>query len=84
MRDQRAWLLFEDESGQSLRPPKARTWSRRRHTPATNVTQKGSGRISLAALVCVRPGRRTRLIYRMLTHTGRKGEKKGFREDDLV
>jgi hypothetical protein len=28
-----AWLVFEDESGQGLRPPKGRTWGRRGHTP---------------------------------------------------
>jgi hypothetical protein len=27
-----AWLCFEDESGQSLRPPKGRTWRRRGRT----------------------------------------------------
>nr|WP_308288925.1 transposase [Streptomyces humicola] len=84
VRDQGAWLIFEDELGQSLRPPKARTWSRRGHTPVIKVTGKGSGRVSLAALVCARPGQRTRLLYRTLTHTGRKNEKKGFREDDLA
>lgn len=84
MRDQGAWLLFEDEAGQSLKPPKARTWSRRGHTPVIKVIAKGSGRVCLAALVCTSPGRRTRLIYRMLTHTGRKGEKRGFREGDLA
>ena len=24
-----AWLCFQDESGQGLRPPKGRTWGRR-------------------------------------------------------
>jgi putative transposase len=28
VRGQDAWLVFEDEAGQSLRPPKARTWAR--------------------------------------------------------
>jgi len=28
-----AWLCFQDESGQGLRPPKGRTWGRRGHTP---------------------------------------------------
>ena len=78
VREQGSWLVFEDEAGQSLRPPKARTWSRRGHTPVVKVTGRGSGRVSLAALVCAGPGRRSRLIYRMLVHTGRKGEKKGF------
>ncbi|MFI9275981.1 transposase [Kitasatospora sp. NPDC052896] len=49
------------------------------------VTGSGSGRVSLAALVCTRPGDpRARLIYRILVHTGRKGEKKGFREKDYA
>lgn len=48
------------------------------------VTGKGSGRVSVAGLICTKPGLRTRLIYRMLVHHGRKGEKKGFREDDFA
>jgi hypothetical protein len=28
-----AWLCYEDESGQGLRPPKGRTWGRRGRTP---------------------------------------------------
>jgi transposase len=28
-----AWICFEDESGQALQPPKARTWGHRGHTP---------------------------------------------------
>jgi transposase len=34
--------------------------------------------------VCARPGTPTRLIYRLLTHTGRTGEKKGFDERDFA
>nr|WP_237313660.1 transposase [Streptomyces sp. AMCC400023] len=84
VRDQDAWLCFADESGQMLRPPRARTWSRRGHTPCVRVRAAGSGRISLAGLVCRKAGRRTRLIFRMLVHHGRKGEKKGFRERDFA
>jgi putative transposase len=36
--DQGAWLVFEDESGQGLRPPKGRTWGRRGKTPVVTVT----------------------------------------------
>ncbi|WP_433432919.1 helix-turn-helix domain-containing protein [Nonomuraea sp. CA-141351] len=50
-RDQDAWICFEDEAGQSLRPPKARTWSRRGRTPVVT----GSGRLSLARLICLSP-----------------------------
>src|SRR3954465_7529508 len=28
-----AWIVFEDEAGATLRPPKARTWAARGHTP---------------------------------------------------
>jgi transposase len=84
VRDRDTWLVFEDEAGQSLRPPKARTWSRRGHTPILPVSGKGSGRVSVAGLICTKPGVRTRLIYRTITHHGRKGEKKGFRETDYA
>jgi len=79
-----AWLCFEDEAGQTLRPPKARTWGRRGHTPQIPVSGKGSGRVSIAGLVCVRPGQRSRLIYRTLTHRGRKGERRSFAETDYA
>jgi transposase len=79
-----AWLCFEDEAGQTLRPPKARTWSRRGHTPQIPVSGKGSGRVSVAGLVCVRPGQRSRLIYRTRTHRGRKGERRSFAETDYA
>ena len=61
---------FEDEAGQNLPPPKARTWARRGHTPVVRVSGKGSGRVSLAGLVCLSPGARGQLFYRMRIHTG--------------
>ena len=78
-----AWLCFEDESGQGLRPPTGRTWGRRGRTPVVTVTGGSNQRISLAALIAVRPGHRPRLIYR--THRGRQGDKrKGFTETDYA
>jgi DDE superfamily endonuclease len=82
-----AWLCFEDESGQGLRPPKGRTWGRRGCTPVVRVTARGSRRVSIAALVCTRPGvtGRARLIYR--THLDRghgKHRRKGFAETDYA
>src|SRR4051794_15230189 len=78
-----AWLVFEDESGQGLRPPKGRTWGRRGRTPVVRVTAAISPRLSLAALVAVKPGSRPRLIYR--THRGRRGGgRKGFTEADYA
>ena len=78
-----AWLVFEDESGQGLRPPKGRTWGRRGHTPVVTVTGGHNSRVSLAALIAVKPGQRPRLIYRV--HRRRAGEKrKGFTEPDYA
>ncbi|MGO9077531.1 MAG: transposase [Streptosporangiaceae bacterium] len=79
-----AWICFEDEAGQSLRPPKARTWARRGHTPVVRVSGKGSGRVSVAGLVCLRPGTRSRLFYRMRVHRGRKGERRSMSEADYA
>jgi hypothetical protein len=76
-----AWICFEDESGQGLRPPKGRTWGRRGHTPVVTVTGSSNKRVSLAALIAVRPGCRPRLIYRV--HRARPGSRrKGFTEAD--
>jgi hypothetical protein len=80
-----AWLVFEDESGQGLRPPKGRTWGRRGHTPVVKVTGSSNKRVSLAALIAVKPGQRPRLIYRV--HQGRRhgtDRRKGFTEPDYA
>lgn len=82
--EQGAWVCFEDEAGQTLHPPKARTWGRRGRTPVVAVSGKGSGRVSIAGLVCVRPGHRSRLIYRTRVHRGRKGERRSFAEADYA
>ncbi|MBG0824930.1 transposase [Planomonospora sp. ID91781] len=75
-----SWRCFADESGQSLRPPKGRTWVPAGRTPVLPVAHSGAGRTSIAGLICVKPGRRTRLIYRTLTYHRRKNEPKGFGE----
>ncbi|MBW6439259.1 transposase [Actinoplanes hulinensis] len=77
-------MCFEDEAGQPLRPPKARTWSRRGRTPVVSVTGKGSGRVSMAAVLVIRPGLRTRLFYRIHVYHGRRNEAKGFGEADYM
>jgi len=59
-----AWLVFEDEAGFSMTPPTARTWSRRGRTPIIRVRGRSRRRLSVAALVCYKPGERSRLIYR--------------------
>ena len=77
-------MVFEDEAGQGLRPPKGRTWGRRGHTPIVRVTGKGSGRVSIAGLICLKPGQRSRLIYRTRIFRGRRHEPKGFAEADYI
>jgi hypothetical protein len=61
-----------------MRPPRARTWARRGHTPVIRVRGSGTGHISAAGLACYRPGHRSRLIYRLHQYRGRKGETKAF------
>src|SRR5215472_7457176 len=72
------WIVFEDECGQSLRPPRSRTWGRRGITPVIRVRSSGTGHVSVAGLACYRPGDRSRLIYRLHCYRGRKGETKAF------
>ncbi|SCL24787.1 DDE superfamily endonuclease [Micromonospora inyonensis] len=48
------------------------------------VSGKGSGRVSIRGLTCYKPGRRPRLIYRTVTHRGRKGERRSFAEADYI
>jgi hypothetical protein len=72
------WIVFEDESGQSLRPPRSATWARRGITPVIRVRGGGTGHVSIAGLACYRPGERRRLIYRLHTYRGRKGQTKAF------
>ena len=79
-----AWICFADECGKTLRAAKASTWAPRGQTPVVTVTAAGSARVSVAGLLCYRPGHRSQLIYRTMTHRGRKGEPKGFRENDFA
>jgi hypothetical protein len=79
-----AWICFEDEAGQTLRPPKARTWGRRGHTPVVKVSGKGSGRVSVADLACLKPGSPARFFYRLRLHRGPKGERRSMSEADYA
>lgn len=81
---QGAWICFQDEAGQVMRPPVAKTWARRGHTPVVEVSGKGSGRVSIAGLVCLKPGQRGRLMWRTRLHRGRAGERGSFSEDDYI
>ena len=76
----RAWICFEDEAGESLRPPKARTWAPRGQVPVIKVPGKGSGRVPAAGLACLKPGARGHLFCRVRVHRGRKGERRSMSE----
>jgi hypothetical protein len=73
-----AWVVFEDEAGQSMTPPRARTWGRQGITPVVRVRGRGSGRVSIAGMTCYKRGERSRLIYAVREYRGRKDEPKGF------
>ncbi|MFF9222032.1 transposase [Streptomyces viridosporus] len=66
------------------RPPKGRTWGRRGITPRIKVPGRGRGRLSVAGLLCYRPGLPARLCYRLRRHTGRKGERRSLSETDYI
>ncbi|WP_369201601.1 transposase [Streptomyces sp. PU-14G] len=76
--ERNAWLVFEDEAGQSMTPPRARTRVRIDQTPVVRVRGRGSGRVSMAGMACYKPGQRSRLIYAIREYRGRKDEPKGF------
>ena len=49
------------------------------------VTAQGTKRVSMAALICTKAGRRSRLIYRIHLDRGpAKGRRKGFTETDYA
>ena len=78
-----AWICFEDEAGVSLRPGKARTWAPRGRTPVTRVSGN-SGRLSVAGMACLRPGRPGRFFYRLRVHRRRKGDRASMSEADYA
>jgi len=78
-----AWICFEDEAGQSMRPPKARTWARRGRTPVVKVPGSG-GRVSVAGLACLKAGQPGRFFFRLRLHRRRKGERSSMSEADYA
>jgi transposase len=63
-RRQRAWLVFEDESGLSQQPVVRRTWAPRGQTPVLTHVANSWKRLSVAAALAFRwDGRRTRLYF---------------------
>ncbi|WP_369387502.1 transposase [Streptomyces sp. CG1] len=82
-----AWMVFEDEAGQSMVPPRARSWGRRGCTPVVRVRVRvrgrRSGRVSMAGLTCYKAGERSRLSYLVREYRRREGEPKGIGRRDL-
>jgi len=61
---QRAWLIFEDESGISQHPVVRRTWAPRGKTPILTHTLNNWRRLSVAVALAFRwDGRRARLMF---------------------
>ncbi len=81
-RDVGAWICFEDEAGQGLRPPKGRTGALRGAGPIVGVRGAGGGGVSIAGVACYRPGDRPHLYYQLRIYRRRKGEAKGFTWQD--
>ncbi|MFI6712754.1 transposase [Nonomuraea sp. NPDC050478] len=73
-----AYICFEDEAGQGLRPPKGRIWAPVGARPVVTVRGKGSGRVNMAGVVAYRDGERPHLFYRLHVYRRRKGEPKTF------
>ena len=78
-----AYICFEDEAGQALRPGKARTWAPRGRTPVTLVSGN-AGRLSVAGMACLKPGQPGRFFYRVRVHRRRKGDRASMSEADYA
>ena len=61
-----------------MTPPQAKTWSQRGRAPVVRVRGRSRRRISIAALTCYKPGRRSRLIYRPRRDDGQRDGRKSF------
>ena len=71
-------VCFADGAGQGPRPPRGRRWAPRGCTPVFRVRGGGRGWVSVAGVLCVRPGARAHLLYRLRLWRGRAGERRGF------
>jgi len=78
-----AWICFEDEAGQSLRPGRARTRAPRGRTPVVRVCGN-AGRLPAAGMACLKPGRPGRLSCRLRVHRRRKGDRPSMSEADYA
>ena len=80
-----AWICFEDEAGQTLRARRRPApGARRGRTPVISVSGKGSSRVSVAGLACLKADAPGRLFYRTRIHRGRRGERRSMSEADYA
>ncbi|MFE9804822.1 transposase [Streptomyces goshikiensis] len=78
------YVCFEDEAGFTRRPPRGRTWGRRGDHPGGDGQRTTLGRLSVAGLIAMRPGPRTRLRHRLRTHPAPKGARRSMGEQDFI
>ncbi|MFK0194355.1 transposase [Kitasatospora sp. NPDC090308] len=77
-------MCFEGEAGFTRRPPRGRTWGGRGRAPVVTVSGRRAGRLSVAGLIAMRPGSRTRLCHRVLAHPAGKGKRRSVGERDFI
>ncbi|MFD6325195.1 IS630 family transposase [Streptomyces sp. NPDC058442] len=65
-------------------PPGGTPRGRRGRTPVVTVSGRRSGRLSVAGLIAMRPGSRTRLCHRLRTHPTGRGRRRSMSERDFV
>lgn len=53
-------------------------------TPVVTISGRRSGRLSVAGLIAMRPGSRTRLCHRLRTHTTGKSTRRSMGERDFI
>ncbi|MER7342444.1 transposase [Streptomyces sp. NPDC000075] len=78
------YVCFEDEAGFNRRPPRGQTWGQRGVTPVVTISGRRAGRLSVAGLIAMRPGSRTRLCHRLRTHPAGKGVRRSMGERDFI
>ena len=81
-RDLGAYVCFEDEAGQGLRPPKGRTWAPRGARPVVTGARRRRrpGQHRRGGVLPARD--RPHLFYKLRAYRRRKGEPKGFTWQD--
>lgn len=56
----------------------------RGHTPVVTVSGRRSGRLSVAGLIAIRPGSRTRLCHRLRVHRAGSSARRNMGERDFI